>query len=132
MLSRLRRILTLADPMPCELTLGTLALIWGGWLVARGHEAGVWWLFSALLQLLPAFVWGGVYVALGLVQILACLKDWRPAQAGSAVVAVGAWAFISAGLCYAPTVPRTPSVYTTAFYGVMAGWCYFRLRGGPG
>jgi hypothetical protein len=129
-LARLRRILILADPMPCELILGVLAVLWGVWLAWHGGTARYWSLFSPLFDIMPAPYWGPLYVILGIIQIWACLADCWRVQRSASLTAVAAWALISAGLCYSPTPPRTPSIYTTAFYAVLAGWCYFRVRGG--
>jgi hypothetical protein len=132
---RLREILLYADLEFSEMVTSLAALTWGLWVLSpwvrlEGGERPV---MATLSLIAPDVFWGGMAVALGVIQAIALSRDLAGVRAWVSGAAFYLWLSIS--ILFALVNPESPHAPLYGILAFSAGWAHLRaalVRTHPG
>lgn len=125
---RLKEIVTRRDIEYSELQGGLIAVLWGLWSLFPGcgvcAEAPPE--FVSLVEVFPLGLWGMVFVAVGLAQLLALLHGGTRTRRVLALLAASLWLFVGVILWRVPSQPPGSFPFVVMF-AVGAAYGYLRI-----
>jgi hypothetical protein len=115
------------DPEALEIQKACMSTGTGIWIMWAGYEKQLDGsaLYVLLKHLLPDWIWGLIFVAIGVFQMVALKRNAIQCRASGAMMSFVLWSFITALL----TVTVTPSPITPIFalLALSDAWLYLRI-----